>query len=69
LELEWGVLRIERRDPVQGVLLRAWLEERVLLAFSEQMLYRLCLLGLGQAQGAGHPNRTYRLPSEIWLAR
>ena len=31
--------------------------------------YRLCLLGLGQAQGTGHPNRTYRLPSEIWLAR
>lgn len=38
LELEWGVLRIERRDPVQGVLLRAWLEERVLPAFSEQMI-------------------------------
>ena len=38
LELEWGVLRIERRDPVQGALLRAWLEERVLPAFSERML-------------------------------
>ena len=25
LELEWGVLRIERRDPAQGALLRAWL--------------------------------------------
>ena len=29
LELELGVLRIERRDPVQGVLLRAWLEDLV----------------------------------------
>lgn len=38
LEPEWGVLRIERRDPVQGALLRAWLEERVLPAFSERML-------------------------------
>ncbi|NMQ21487.1 type II toxin-antitoxin system VapC family toxin, partial [Candidatus Competibacter phosphatis] len=38
LELEWGVLRIERRDPAQGALLRAWLEERVLPAFSERML-------------------------------
>lgn len=38
LELEWGVLRIERRDPVQGALLRAWLEKRVLPAFSERIL-------------------------------
>ena len=38
LELELGVLRIERRDPAQGALLRAWLEERVLPAFSERML-------------------------------
>ena len=38
LELELGVLQIERRDPAQGALLRAWLEERVLPAFSERML-------------------------------
>ena len=34
LELELGVLRIERRDPVQRALLRTWLEEQVLPAFS-----------------------------------
>lgn len=38
LELEWGVLRIERRDPTQGVLLRAWLEEQVLPTFSARIL-------------------------------
>ena len=38
LELELGVLLIERRDPVQGALLRAWLEEQVLPAFSERIL-------------------------------
>ena len=38
LELELGVLRIERRDSVQGAILRAWLEEQVLPAFSERIL-------------------------------
>ena len=38
LELEIGVLRIERRDPSQGAILRAWLEDRVLPAFEERIL-------------------------------
>ena len=38
LELEMGVLLIERRDPAQGTLLRAWLEERVLPAFAGRIL-------------------------------
>lgn len=38
LELELGVLLIERRDPVQGTLLRTWLEEQVLPAFSGRIL-------------------------------
>ena len=38
LELELGVLLIERRDPVQGAILRAWLEGQVLPAFSERIL-------------------------------
>jgi predicted nucleic acid-binding protein len=29
---------MERRDPTQGVLLRCWLEERVLPAFDERIL-------------------------------
>ncbi|WP_299655379.1 type II toxin-antitoxin system VapC family toxin [uncultured Jannaschia sp.] len=38
MELEIGVLRIERRDPGQGGYLRAWLDERVLPAFSDRVL-------------------------------
>jgi predicted nucleic acid-binding protein len=38
LELEVGVLRIERRDAVQGAQLRRWLEGWVLTRFSERML-------------------------------
>ncbi len=38
LELEIGVLRMERRDSAQGVLLREWLEQWVLPQFQERML-------------------------------
>lgn len=38
LELELGVLLIERRDASQGALLRAWLEEQVLPAFAGRIL-------------------------------
>ena len=38
LELETGVLLIERRDPAQGTILRRWLESRVLPAFSGRIL-------------------------------
>jgi predicted nucleic acid-binding protein len=38
LELELGVLLVERRDPVQGAVLRAWLDHRVLLAFADRVL-------------------------------
>jgi toxin FitB len=38
LELELGVLRIERRDAAQGMVLRAWLDERVLPAFADRVL-------------------------------
>jgi len=38
LELEIGVLRIERRDPAQGALLRQWLEKGVLAQFEERIL-------------------------------
>jgi hypothetical protein len=33
LELEVGILQIERRDPTQGAILRTWLEMRVLPEF------------------------------------
>ena len=38
LELEMGVLALERRDPTQGVRLRAWLEGQVLPAFAGRVL-------------------------------
>jgi hypothetical protein len=38
LELEIGVLRIERRDAAQGALLRQWLEQWVLIQFKDRLL-------------------------------
>ena|SRR5579863_678082 len=38
LELELGVLLVERRDKPQGAVLRSWLERRVLPAFSDRIL-------------------------------
>jgi predicted nucleic acid-binding protein len=38
LELEIGVLRVERRDATQGALLRQWLENWVLVRFGERIL-------------------------------
>jgi predicted nucleic acid-binding protein len=38
LELETGVLLAERRDPPQGVMLRAWLDGHVLPAFAGRVL-------------------------------
>jgi len=38
MELELGVLSIERKDTAQGALLRSWLEQYVLPEFSERTL-------------------------------
>ena len=38
LELELGVLLMERRDPRQGEILRSWLDQRVMLAFANRIL-------------------------------
>lgn len=38
LELETGVLQVERRDPRQGKVLRAWLDNHVLRAFHDRIL-------------------------------
>lgn len=38
LELEMGVLLIERRDHVQGSLLRCWLDDHVIPTFAERTL-------------------------------
>ncbi len=38
LELETGILRVERRDPAQGGLLRSWLDNHVMPAFAGRIL-------------------------------
>ena len=38
LELETGVLQVERRDAQQGALLRTWLDEQVLPTFLGRIL-------------------------------
>jgi len=38
LELEMGILSIERRDPSQGAILRAWMDSHVMPAFIERIL-------------------------------
>lgn len=38
LELEMGVLQVERRDPAQGGILRTWLDRQVLPAFHDRIL-------------------------------
>ena len=39
LELETGILLVERRDPSQGAILRSWLNSHVLPVFSDRILY------------------------------
>jgi len=38
MELELGVLSVERRDATQGAMLRSWLEQQVLPEFSGRTL-------------------------------
>lgn len=38
MEIDIGVARVERRDPVQGQRLRTWLEDAVLDAFAGRIL-------------------------------
>lgn len=38
LELEIGILLLERRDPAQGGVLRSWLNDQVLPTFSNRIV-------------------------------
>jgi hypothetical protein len=38
MEIELGILRIERRDPPQGVRLRGWMDQRILPEFADRTL-------------------------------
>lgn len=70
MELELGVLSIERRDAAQGRMPRSWLEQQVLPEFSERTLpvdtvvaQRCARLhvpdrrGHGERHGGGHAQR------------
>src|SRR5579864_1333612 len=39
MELETGILSVERRDSTQRAILRTWMDTHVLPAFSERILY------------------------------
>ena len=38
MEIELGILRIERRDPAQGARLRAWMDQHILPEFADRTL-------------------------------
>lgn len=38
MELELGALRITRRDPAQGAILRSWIDNGVLSSFADRIL-------------------------------
>jgi predicted nucleic acid-binding protein len=38
LELELGALKIERKDKVQGIILRTWIDEQILPKFDGRIL-------------------------------
>lgn len=38
MELEIGILRLERRDPTQGKLIRSWMEGQVMKSFDGRIL-------------------------------
>lgn len=38
MEIELGVLRIERRDPVQGARLRTWMDHHILPEFADRIV-------------------------------
>jgi hypothetical protein len=38
MEIELGILRIERRDPAQGARLRAWMDQRIMPEFADRTL-------------------------------
>lgn len=60
LELEQGALQMERRDALQGAVLRSWVDRHVLPNFSNRILIVDCAVAL-RCAGLHVPNpRDYR---------
>jgi predicted nucleic acid-binding protein len=38
LELELGMLQVDRRDPIQGQIIRVWIEEKIIPMFAGRVL-------------------------------
>jgi len=38
MEIELGILQLERRDPAQGAMLRAWMDHHILPEFTDRTL-------------------------------
>jgi predicted nucleic acid-binding protein len=38
MELELGILQLERRDPARAAVLRTWLNSHVMMAFADRIL-------------------------------
>lgn len=58
LELELGILALERRDPIQGAVLRAWMQNHVMPAFAGRVLQIDTAVALQCAQ-LHFPNRRW----------
>ncbi|MGB8840516.1 MAG: PIN domain-containing protein [Aliidongia sp.] len=58
LELELGILQMERRDPRQAALLRTWLETRVLPEFDGRIFPVDTIVAQRCARRNPQPNRT-----------
>jgi predicted nucleic acid-binding protein len=59
-ELELGVLLAERRDPTQGALLRHWLQQAVVPAFSGRILAVDAAVALRSAARHGPDPKPFR---------
>jgi hypothetical protein len=60
LEMEMGILLMERRDPEQGAILRSWLEDHVLPTFDSRILAVDTLVALRGASLHVPNPRSYR---------
>jgi hypothetical protein len=60
LEMEMGILLMERRDPEQGAILRSWLEDHVLPTFDSRILAVDTLVALRGAPLHVPNPRSYR---------
>lgn len=65
LEIEYGALLIERRDPIQGEMMRRWVSEEIIASFAGRILSidtRISLLAASLHVPNPRPDR------DAWIA-